>query len=188
MFYTYSELIEIGFKSVGWNVLVSKKCSIYNPGNITIGNNVRIDDYSVLSAGTGGIEIHNNVHIAIFCSLIGNGKITLSDFSGISSRVSIYSSTDDYGGEYLSNPTVPEKFKNIITAPVSIGKHVLIGAGSVILPGITVADYSAVGAMSLVAKSVPSGKIYAGIPARPLKDRKLKLIELETEYLKNKKG
>ena len=66
--------------------------------------------------GKGGIEIGNYIHIAIFCSLQGEGKITLEDFSGISSRVSIYSSNDDYTGEFMSNPTVPAEYTNVTHA------------------------------------------------------------------------
>ncbi len=45
MFYDSSELSKLGLKSVGKNVLISDKCSIYNPSNISIGDNVRIDDF-----------------------------------------------------------------------------------------------------------------------------------------------
>ncbi|MEC2449247.1 acyltransferase, partial [Bacillus cereus] len=48
-FYSQEELSEIGFLSVGENVLISKKTSIYNPGAISVGNNVRIDDFCILS-------------------------------------------------------------------------------------------------------------------------------------------
>ena len=70
------DIESIGFKSVGKNVLISDKSTIYNAKNIEIGDNVRIDDFCVISAGEGGIKIGNNVHIAVFCSLIGNGLIT----------------------------------------------------------------------------------------------------------------
>ena len=81
--------------------------------NIVIGNNVRIDDFVVLSAGQGGIEIGNYIHIAVFSSLIGAGRIALSDFCNISSRVSIYSSSDDYTGEYMTNPMMPKILTNV---------------------------------------------------------------------------
>ena len=76
------ELKEIGFKYLGKNVLISNKTSIYNAKNITIGNNTRIDDFCILSAGEGGIEIGDYVHIACYSSLIGKGKIQMNDYSG----------------------------------------------------------------------------------------------------------
>src|SRR5690606_26286560 len=151
------------------NVLISDKASIYNPEKISIGSHVRIDDFCVLSAGEGGIEIGNYVHIAVFSLLIGAGRITLDDFSGVSSRVSIYSSNDDYSGRALTNPTVAESFKNVKVASVSIGKHVIIGSGSIVLPGVTVGKGTAIGALSLVTKNCDEFKIYSGSPARALK-------------------
>lgn len=185
MFYTDSELKDLGFKSIGTNVKISKKTSIYGLKNIKIGNNVRIDDFCVISAGEKGIEIGDNVHIAVFCSIIGQEKIVMKDFSGLSSRVSIYSSTDDYSGEFMTNPTVNSKFTNVINGEVIIGKHVIVGAGTIILPNVKLSDYSAVAALSLVVKNVDEFKIVGGVPAKVIKERKNNLIDLECEFLKN---
>src|SRR6266702_1870267 len=147
-FYTEEELNGLGLAVFGNNVCISKKASIYNPSRISIGNNVRIDDYCVLSPGEGGIEIGNYIHIAVFCSLIGAGKIVLGDFVNLSSRVSIYSSNDDYSGEHMTNPMVPVQFTGVTHADVSIGKHTIIGSGSVVLPGIILEEGVAIGALS----------------------------------------
>jgi len=176
---TEEELKGIGFKSIGENVRISDKASIYGAANICIGNNVRIDDFVVLSAGEGGIEIGNYIHIAIFSSLIGTEKITLCDFSNISSRVSIYSSSDDYSGEYMTNPMVPEKLTRVEKRPVYISKHVIIGSGSIILPGVTLSEGVAVGSLSLVNKSFDEFLVVAGIPALKIRDRQKHLLELE---------
>jgi dTDP-4-amino-4,6-dideoxy-D-glucose acyltransferase len=127
----------MGFRHVGENCLLSDKASYYNCKNISIGSNTRIDDFSVLSAGDGGIEIGEYVHLAIGTSLIGAGKIFVQDFAGLSSRVSVYSSNDDYSGQFLTNPTVPSRYTNVMSSDVIIGKHVIVGSGSVILPGVT---------------------------------------------------
>lgn len=178
-FYSEEELKILDLERYGANVRISKKASIYNPGQISIGSHVRIDDFCVLSAGEGRIEIGDFVHMAVFCSLIGRGKIMLGDFTNLSSRVSIYSSNDDYSGEFLTNPTVPQKFTGVQSAPVSIEKHVIVGSGSVILPGVTLEEGVAIGALSLVNKNCVSFGIYAGVPARRVKERKRSLLELE---------
>ena len=90
-FLTEEELKRVGFKSLGKNVKVSNKASIYAPQNISIGNNVRIDDFCVLSAFDGYINLHNHIHIAVFCNLTGKGGIEMLEYSGLSSRVSLYS-------------------------------------------------------------------------------------------------
>lgn len=184
-FYTEADLQTFGFKQLGKNIRLSTKASIYNPSNISLGDNCRIDDFVVLSAGAGGIEIGKNVHIAVFSSLIGAGKITLSDFANISSRVSIYSSNDDYSGESMTNPTIPDSFKNVEHNDVSVGKHVIIGSGSVVLPGITLEVGVAIGALSLVNVSCEEWFVYTGTPIRKIKERKRTLLELERQYLES---
>jgi len=168
---TVREVQEIGFNAVGDNVQLSRRASFYSPDKIRLGSNVRIDDYCVLSAGDAGISIGSFVHLAPFCLLTGAARITLSDFSGLSSRVSIYSSTDDYSGEHLTNPTVPRVYRGVRDADVTVGRHSIIGASTVILPGCNIADGAAVGAMSLVTRDLPSFSICGGIPAVVIKPR-----------------
>jgi acetyltransferase-like isoleucine patch superfamily enzyme len=182
MFYTNEELKKIGFKSIGNNVLISNKTSIYGAKNIEIGSNVRIDDFCVISAGKEGIKIGNNIHIAVFCSIIGEALIIMDDFSGLSSRVSIYSSSDDYSGESLTNPTLPREFTNVQSGTVHLKKHVIVGAGSIILPNVILDEGVAVGALSLVTKSFESYKIIAGSPAKIIKPRKNNLLNLELKW------
>jgi len=179
---------KMGFASVGDNVHISDRASFYGVGRIALGNNVRIDDYCVLSAGMGGIKIGDHAHIAVYSSLIGAGSIKVSDFCNISSRVSIYSSSDDYTGAVMTNPTVPSQFTGVIHADVFFGKHVIVGCGSVILPGVTLEEGAAVGALSLVTKNCDAFSIYAGIPALRIKGRKRDLLQLERQFLERKLG
>lgn len=174
---------EMGFCRVGVNPRLSDRASYYNCANIVIGDNVRIDDFCVLSAGDGGIEIGNYIHIAVYTSLIGAGKITLHDFSNISSKVAIYSSNDDYSGASMTSPMVPEEFTNVSHADVIIGRHVIIGSGSVVLPGVTLENGVGIGALSLVSKSCKEFGIYSGTPARKIKERKRDLLTLEQELI-----
>lgn len=182
-FHSPDALREMGFLSVGENVKVSTKASVYGASRISLGAQSRIDDFCELSAGEGGIYIGRNVHIAVMCSLIGKARIELHNFAGLSSRVSIYSSSDDYSGESMTNPTVPEEFTHVDHRPVVLGQHVIIGSGSVILPGVTIGEGTAVGALCLVAKDLEPFGIYAGSPLRRVKSRSRRLLELEKLYL-----
>lgn len=178
------EAIEmLGFASVGTNVQISDKVSFYGINRIDLGSNVRIDDFCVLAAGVGGIQVGNNVHIAVGSLLVGAGKITLADFVGLSSRISIYSSSDDYSGACLTNPTIPSEYTGVTHADVFLGKHVIVGSGSVILPGVVLEEGVAVGALSLVHKRCEAFGIYAGNPAKRIKERKRDLLELEKQFL-----
>ncbi len=176
----------MGFAAVGENISISDRASFYNIANISLGNNIRIDDFCVLSAGAGGIRIGDYVHIAVYSSLIGAGRITLSDFCNISSRVSIYSSNDDYSGMTMTNPTVHSQYTGVTHADVFLGKHVIVGSGSIILPGITLEEGVAVGALSLVTKNCDTFGIYAGNPAKWIKERQRNLLELEKQFFDSK--
>ena len=176
----------MGFKLVGENVLLSDKASYYNCKNISIGNNTRIDDFCVLSAGEGGIEIGQHVHIAIGVSIIGAGKVLVDDFAGLSSRVSVYSSNDDYSGMFMTGPTIPVEFTNVTNGPVTIGRHAIVGSGTVILPNINISEGVAIGALSLVTKDCEEFGIYMGTPAKKIKERKRDLLLLEKEFFSRK--
>lgn len=176
---------QIGFAAVGKNVQLSDKASFYGAQRITLGDNVRIDDFCVLSAGLGGITIGSHVHIAVYSSLIGSGRITLSDFCNLSSRIALYSSSDDYSGAALTNPTIPSEFTNVMHADVHLGKHVIVGSGSVILPGVTLHEGVAIGALSLVNRDCHAFGIYAGNPARRIKERSRALLEIEARFIES---
>lgn len=180
--YTRDELLKMGFKALGNNVLISKKSSFYGVKKISIGDNVRIDDFCVLTGGEKGIEIGSYIHIAAFCYISGQGGVQIREYCNISSRNSIYSSSDDYSGEFMTNPMIPERFTNVSRAKITLNKHVIIGTGSTILPGVEIEEGVAVGAMSLVNKDLESWGMYAGIPAKFIKPRKKGILELERQF------
>lgn len=178
-----NELDETGFFSIGDNVRISRKASIYGASRISIGNDVRIDDFCIISAGAGGIALGSFIHIAAYSSIIGNERVEMMDFSGLSARVSVYSSSDDYSGEWMTNPTIPDNFSGVKHAPVKICKHVIIGAGSIILPGSSLEIGVAVGALSLVKGRCKEFGVYFGSPAKRIAERKKDILRLESEFL-----
>lgn len=178
-FYSSEELKEMGFKSVGRDVLISRKTSIYGAENMSIGDHVRIDDFCLLN---GNITLHNYIHIAAFCLLSGRYGIEMKDFSGLSCRCAIYSGSDDYSGNAMTNPTIPDEYKNTYGGKVVLEKHSIVGTGSTILPDVTLGEGVSVGSMSLVTKSLEPWGIYVGIPCKRVKDRSKKLLELENKF------
>lgn len=181
-----NELRALGFRDFGERVRVSRLASIHGAALISLASDVRIDDFCLLSASDGFFTIGHHIHIAAYASLIGHAAITLADFCNLSGRVSLYSSSDDYSGHSLTNPTVPDEFKRVEHAPIHLGRHVIVGAGPVILPGFNIGDGAAVGALSLVRHSLDPFGIYAGAPLRRIGDRARDLLELERQ-LRNKR-
>lgn len=176
------DLRAAGFKSIGRDVQIARNCTIVGPENIEIGDHVRIDSFCTLIVPPGGwLRLGSHIHIGGYCHLSAGDGIRMEDFSGLSQRVSVYSRTDDYSGRHLTNPTVPARYTGATGGPVTLGRHVIIGSGSVILPDLTIGEGSSVGALSLVTKTLAPWGVYFGSPARRLKARSQRLLELEEQ-------
>jgi len=179
-FYSRKELEAINFKQVGNNVLLSRNASIYGSENMILGDNVRIDDFCILS---GKITLGNYIHISAYTALYGgNEGIYIEDFVGISSRTCVYSTSDDYSGEAMTNPMVPDKYRKVESKPIHIGRHVIIGSTSVVFPGVNIAEGSSFGAFTLINKDSEPWSINVGIPFKKIKERKKDLLKLEKEF------
>jgi len=158
-------------------IKISRKCSIYGTDIVINGKNVRIDDFCFLS---GQIVIGDFVHIAAFSLLNGNGGgILIDDYVNISSRVSIYSNSDDYSGDMMTGPLVPNECINVISQPVKIQKHVIIGANSFVMPGCNIGEGCAFGSYSFINTNTDEWGVYVGIPIRRLKNRSRNLLNYE---------
>lgn len=174
-FYTEGELADLGLKSYGDNVLISRNAKFYTPSLINIGHNVRIDDFCILS---GNVSLGSNIHISTYCALYGAKGIIMEDNTGLSPRVTVFSAMDDFGGDYLIGPVHEDRKINVTGGTVILEQYSQIGAGSIVFPNIRIAEGAVVGAMSLVNRSLNGWAIYAGVPIRKLKDRKKGLLTI----------
>ena len=174
-FYSEEELKEIGLKSYGVKVKISRNAKIYSPESISIGDNVRIDDFCILS---GNIKLGSNIHISAYVALYGAGGIIMEDYTGISARSTVYSAMDDFSGDFLIGPVHNSSVTNVQYREVIIEKFSQVGAHCVLFPGVRLEEGCVVGAMSLVNKSIPKWSMYVGQPAKFLKSRNNKLLEL----------
>ncbi|MDZ7819161.1 MAG: acyltransferase [Aliarcobacter sp.] len=185
-YYSEEQLIILGFKYIGKNIKISDKASIYNHEQIEIADNSRIDDFCVIS---GKIKIGRNVHITPTCLVAGGEKgIIFEDFTTLAYGVQVFTQSDDYSGKTMTNSTVTKEYKNEFMKEVIIKRYSIVGAGSIIMPGVILEEGTSVGAMSLVLKSTEPWGIYVGNPAKKLKNRKKDLLELEKKYLENEKN
>lgn len=175
------ELARLPLRALGCGVKLSRHAVLHGVERISIGDHARIDDFCVLSAGEGGIELGAHVHLAVMVTLIGSASIRVGDFAGLSARTSVLSASDDFSGEWLTGPTVPPEYRRVDAAPVEIGRHVVVGAGCVILPGTRIGDGAALGALSLAKGELAPFRIHAGTPARDLKPRSDRLLQRERE-------
>lgn len=112
-----------------------------------------------------GANIKSNVLISQELFIFDAGRtdlLTIEECVGIGPRVTILLHSDPH-------PSPLGKLYPKKTLPVTIKKGAWIGAGAIILPGVTVGEYAVVGAGATVTKDVPAFTVVAGVPARIVK-------------------
>ena len=172
-----SELLNAGFARVGKNVKVHTHANIYGLENIEIGDNTRIDDFALIVA-TGALKIGRNVSVHSHSFIGAKYGIVLKNFVTLAPGVKIFSSSDDYSGEFMTGPTVSSEKLGGDSGLVVIEEQVIIGSGSIVLPNLTIKKGASVGALSLVKSDLESWSMYAGIPAVKIGNRKRDLLQL----------
>jgi len=106
----------------------------------------------------------------------------MGDFSGLSGGVRVYTGNEDYLGGSLTNPAVPELYRKPVRSFVTIHKHAIVGANTVILPGVTIGEGAAIGSNSLITKDCEPWTVYVGSPARSIRERpSTTIFELEAQ-------
>ncbi len=174
------ELEALGLRAFGEDVRIDRSVLFFEPGAVRIGSHVRIDVQCVITGeAAASISIGDHVHLSCGVYLFGGGGIEIADHVGLSSRVAVYSVNDDYSGSAMTGPTLPDELRNVHRAPVKIGSHVVVGSGSIVLPGVVIGEGAIVGALSLVKRSVEPFTMVAGNPLRYIRPRKRTFLELE---------
>jgi acetyltransferase-like isoleucine patch superfamily enzyme len=184
-FLTPPELAALGLAACGRSVLVSRHAVLFRPECISLGDHTRVDAFCILSAGPGRLRIGRNIHISAYCAVLGREAIEIGDFATISARCTIFSSNDDYSGATMANATIPPAYRGASDAPVHVKPHAIIGAGYIILPGVTLGQSACVGAMSLVKGDVPPFAVVAGVPARVIGRRQDGHLALTEQWLRD---
>lgn len=143
------------------NVKTFEYTKIIGIENIEFGKNIIIDDF-VLVYAKEKIKLGNFVHIASFSSITGGEKLSIDDCAAISQGCRVLTATDDFKEFGFGNSTVSNEFRNIKSSAIEIGKFCIIGANSVVLPGVKIGEGATVGANSVVTKDLEPWGIYVG--------------------------
>ena len=172
-----------GFR--GKNAKIWPLAKIIYPENISIGMETVVDDFAFLYAAGKGIRIGDFCHITVQSILQSGGLLEMGDFSAIGPGGIILASTDDYEGNgFIGLQVFGEKYRNHQNRDVKIGRHVHIGCGSIILPGVTLGDGCSIGAGSLVTKDMPEWTICYGSPCHPVREKpREKQLQMERDFL-----
>lgn len=172
------------FKSIGEDVFISEQSLIKRPHLCEIGSHNAIDNGVTISTE---LIMGDYIHIAPFVVVIGGekSKLILEDFSFIASGTKIVCGSEDYSGEGLVGPTIPEEYRKINYNTVKFEKFAGCGVNCSIMPGVTLSEGSILGANSLLTKDTEPWTIYVGSPAKPIKKRKKETIIDFSKKIKN---
>ncbi len=180
-FLTPKEIKKLSLKSYGKNLKISRNVILINPKKISIGNNVRIDAFTIITAKNYKITLGNYIHIGVGCYINGSYGVEINDYAGLSTGSKILTSSDDYSGNFMTNPTVPDQYTNAKNEKVTLKKYVNIGANSIIMPGVNISEGAVVGVFSFVPKNLKPWSIYFGIPVKKIAERKKKLLKFSSK-------
>jgi acetyltransferase-like isoleucine patch superfamily enzyme len=133
-------------------------------GSLTLAEQAEIRHYAIIECA-GQVMIGRRSVIGAYNWLQGSGGIEIGDDVIIGPGVRIISSTHD-----ISDPDRPFASQPLICGTVRIGSNVWIGADVVILTGVSIGKNVVVGAGSLVTRDLPDGAVYVGTPAGRVKD------------------
>lgn len=165
-------------KSCGEDVFISARAEIRRPQLVSVGKHVAIDSGVYI---TTQAEIGDYIHLSPYITVIGGAKskIIVEDFVTIAAGSRIIAGSDKFLGDGFTSVTVPDEYRDTVEfSTVYFKRFCGVGTNVVIMPGVTIAEGSVIGACSLVTKDTEPWTIYMGIPARPIKlRRKEKLLE-----------
>ena len=169
---------ESRFAERGKNVLIYPFVVWVKPETIHLKNEIIVSEFVWI---LGGIKtlIGNFIHISPYSSIVGGGVCILEDFVGLSAGVRIITGSEMVGGEGLTNPTIPSKYRAVGRSFVHCQRHVFLGTNAIIHPGVTIGEGAVIGSNSVVTKDVDPWTINIGSPSRTVGRRnKARMIDL----------
>jgi len=151
-------------------VRIHESCVLIDCENISIGENVRLDPFCILTVRSH-LTIGSHVHISGHVAIVGVAAVSIGDFAALSHGVKLLTASDDFDGAGIGGPMVPEIHRQVTIGPIAIGRHAIVGTNAVILPGVTVGEGATIGALSLAKDDIEAWTVNAGAPARAIGTR-----------------
>lgn len=168
--YIFNGRLLVRFGKVGKNIFVRKHLLVKDPKAISLGDNARIgrfcrlECYSDKSGRLGHITLGDYTSMGNYCTILCGADVNIGNFTRLASFITIMSEShgiDPEKGVYSNQPLVCKE--------VSIGEYCWIGEKVIVMPGVTIGDWSVIGAGAVVTKDVPSYSIAVGNPAKVIK-------------------
>lgn len=171
---------------LGKDTIVSQAIRWRYPEKCSVGDYSIIDDFCYISCA---LSVGRFSHIAANCTFLGGGmKVQIGDFVNVGPGCRIASASHSYATGGLSGPTIPKKWRGVsIAEVVTIRDHCLLGAQTVVLPGVYLPVGVASGAFTLFTskQQYRPWTLYVGVPARPVRIRESHKILIAAERMLN---
>lgn len=171
------ENVKDKLKYCGKDVRLYQLAKIELPQFVEIDDHCIIFDFAFLN-GRKSLKIGKYCCITWHCVLEGGANIRLGDRVFLGPGSKLLSSTYDFNGLYTSQ-LLPEGAYNIRYGDITLEDDAYIGAGTVVMPGVTIGEGALVGANAFVNKDLEPWGIYVGAPAKKIGDRRKPTPECE---------
>lgn len=164
-------------------ILTMSTYDVFIHDDAVIKQSIFIGNHSAIDKGvyiTSQCEIGSYVHLSPYVTVIGGKETNLKigDFVFVSTHCTLVCGSEDYCGAGLVGATIPEEFREFIDRDIVLEDYSGLGAGCIVLPGVTIGEGAVVGAGSLVTKDVSPWTVNYGSPSRAIKHRpKEKVLE-----------
>jgi len=147
-------------RCAGAGTVIGESCTFINANNIHIGENCLVQDRVYIRAGKdGNVTIGDDAALNSFVQIFGHGGIELGAETQIGPNCVLTTTGHDYRAADLD--------RNY--SAIKIGRRVWVSANCTILPGVTIGDFSVIGAGAVVNKDIPPRSLAVGVPARVIR-------------------
>lgn len=157
----------------GANFHINGRIYCHGSGRIIIGDNVTVNSSPIVNPVAGGTHTHllvNKGAEIVIGNCVGMSHVNISAFTRVVIEDNVFLGscvrvwdTDFHSQEYADRVNGDVNAKS---TPVHIKEGAFVGACSIILKGVTIGRHSIIGAGSVVTKSVPDNEVWAGNPAK----------------------
>lgn len=185
IFFDLSELA-----SLGEGAIIGKTVRIRKPARCSIGAHSIIDDFTYVSCA---LRVGRYTHIGAQAVIIGgDATVEIGDFVNIAPGCRLIAASHDFAEGGLTGPAIPPEFATpSVVSRIELADHVLLGSGTIVLPGVSIPEGAATGAYSLLTPKLKlePWTLYAGIPARPIRPRaREQMLDAARRLLASKAG
>jgi acetyltransferase-like isoleucine patch superfamily enzyme len=167
-FYFLGEFKFSKFEHIGKGVKIYPRAKFMRPHLVSIDDYSSVGDFVFIETA---FKMGRFSEFLTYATTTGREIVEIGNFVAVSHGSVLFTSVDTYTGGVFANSNVPEDLRNVKSKKIKICDHVVIGAGSLVFPGVTIGEGAVIGAGSVVHNDVEPWTINIGVPCKTIKTR-----------------